>query len=322
MSGFLTIQLEMQNFLSSQGLGGPVIHTQIFRDQDQDQDQDKDQGQNQNQDHVSPSSNQDRDGVDSNGEIGPVEEIGEKGGERGLSQTQSRKDFNRGGIEYPKSISTAIADSVISARSPEELYEGMLNLTRGYSLKPPLLNAPLYSRAFPTHRYEQALFWHGFGAMISIALILYVTLPPAVTAGFFRREAAGGQLDVLSTLPGVRQYYSAAAWALSSAIWSLLSFCAVYLFFFLTLKHTDPLLPSLGLLLAAVALAPLSLALGALVKNADALVVAVPTAVFVLSLPGLLYVDGNCMHQMKAKFPRGGIFLLASYFIVVCQKSH
>ncbi len=31
MSGFLTIQLEVQNFLSSEGLGGPTMHTDLFR---------------------------------------------------------------------------------------------------------------------------------------------------------------------------------------------------------------------------------------------------------------------------------------------------
>ncbi len=64
-----------------------------------------------------------------------------------------------------------------------------------------------------------------------------------------------------------------------------------YVFFLCTLKHTNPIIPSTGLLLSAVALSPLSLALGCVVRNADALVVAVPTAVFVLSLPGLLYFD-------------------------------
>jgi hypothetical protein len=39
--------------------------------------------------------------------------------------------------------------------------------------------------------------------MITTALIVYFSLPAAVTAGAFRREVAGGQLDSLSTLPGV-----------------------------------------------------------------------------------------------------------------------
>ena len=38
--------------------------------------------------------------------------------------------------------------------------------------------------------------------MITTALVVYFSLPAAVTAGAFRREVAGGQLDSLSTLPG------------------------------------------------------------------------------------------------------------------------
>jgi hypothetical protein len=50
----------------------------------------------------------------------------------------------------------------------------------------------------------QQTFWHVYGSMITTALIVYFSLPAAVTAGAFRREVAGGQLDSLSTLPGVR----------------------------------------------------------------------------------------------------------------------
>ena len=48
----------------------------------------------------------------------------------------------------------------------------------------------------------QQTFWHVYGSMITTALVVYFSLPAAVTAGAFRREVAGGQLDSLSTLPG------------------------------------------------------------------------------------------------------------------------
>ena len=49
----------------------------------------------------------------------------------------------------------------------------------------------------------QQTFWHVYGSMIATALIVFFSLPAAVTAGAFRREVAGGQLDSLSTLPGI-----------------------------------------------------------------------------------------------------------------------
>ena len=88
MSGFLTIQLEMQNFLSSQGLGGPVIHTQIFREQDSEG---ADSTSNPHKDKVTKEHEEEH----------GKHEIGHK---RRLSDTDTDTDtnrgFNRGGVEY------------------------------------------------------------------------------------------------------------------------------------------------------------------------------------------------------------------------------
>ena len=43
--------------------------------------------------------------------------------------------------------------------------------------------------------------------MVATALIVFFSLPAAVTAGAFRREVAGGQLDSMSTLPGILILY-------------------------------------------------------------------------------------------------------------------
>ena len=54
---------------------------------------------------------------------------------------------------------------------------------------------------------RQQTFWHVYGSMVATALIVFFSLPAAVTAGAFRREVAGGQLDSLSTLPGTVMSY-------------------------------------------------------------------------------------------------------------------
>jgi hypothetical protein len=230
LSGFLSIQLEVQNFISSVGLGGPVIPTKVFGD--------------------APSS-----------------------------------------FLKSSSVTRNIADALIHSASNDDVFNAIVNTTSNHRDSRPTLNTPLYHRAFPTHRYEQQTFWHVYGSMIATALIVYFSLPSAVTAGAFRREETGGQLDSLSTLPGLRAVHSAAAWCLCSAFWSLFSFIVCLVFFLAVLTHTNALIPAFSLFLCGLSLGPIAMALGCVVKRADALVVAVPTSVFVTMLPGLLYVD-------------------------------
>lgn len=35
------------------------------------------------------------------------------------------------------------------------------------------LKVPLYHRAFPTHHYEQSVFWHTFGSILTITLVIF-----------------------------------------------------------------------------------------------------------------------------------------------------
>lgn len=142
LSGFLSIQLEVQNFLSCIGLGGPIIPNKVFGD--------------------SPDTT----------------------------------------FLHPNTITRNIAEALMKSSNSKEVYDAIVNTTSSNRDNRPTLLAPLYHRAFPTHRYEQQTFWHVYGSMITTALIIFFSLPAAVTAGAFRREVGGGQLDSLSTLPG------------------------------------------------------------------------------------------------------------------------
>lgn len=100
----------------------------------------------------------------------------------------------------------------------------------------------------------QSLFWHTFGALTSIGLILFFSLPAAITAGEYCRERAIGLLDVLSTLPGVRRVHSLAGWCMAGALWAGLCALLAWAFFAAVLKHTSPLLPAVTLLLLGLTL--------------------------------------------------------------------
>ena len=145
LSGFLTLQLEIQTFLASTGLGGPVIPTQAL-----------------------------------DGHRRPFDSL----------------------ILGPSAVTRSIAEALMDAISPHDVFTTVVNSTSSQRQGRPTFSTPLYHRAFPTHRYEQSTFWHVYGSMIATALIIYFSLPAAVTAGAFRREVGGGQLDSLSTLPG------------------------------------------------------------------------------------------------------------------------
>lgn len=164
-------------------------------------------------------------------------------------------------LQHPNTITRNMANALMSASTTEQVYNAMVNMT-GNEGERPFLSVPIYHRAFPTHRYEQAVYWHGFGSMITTTLIVFFSLPAAVTSGAFRREIQGGQIDVLSTLPGVLSVYSAAAWCVCCAVWTLFSACVCWLFFFLVLDHSYSYIPALCLLLCGLALGPMSTILG------------------------------------------------------------
>jgi hypothetical protein len=101
---------------------------------------------------------------------------------------------------------------------------------------------------------SQSLFWHTFGALTSIGLILYFCIPAAIAAGEFSRERAAGQLDVLSTLPGVWLVHSVGAWGVAVGLWVAGCTALAVLFFAAVLNHSSVLMPSVTLLLLGLTL--------------------------------------------------------------------
>ena len=227
ISGFLTLQLETQNFLSSQGLGGPIIRTQLLHDDNT--------------------------------------------------------------FQYPE-IDERLLATMSTTSDPDVAQNVIYELLEAYREKPPTMNVPIYHRAFPTHRYEQDLYWHAYGTLITIAFIVYICLPAAVTSGACQREFEDGTLDVLSTV-GVRCYHNGLAWLLSSVLWSTLSTVPCALLLAVTCKYTQWYFPSIGVLLCGFSLSSLALLLGIYISKPDKLVLTIPTMAFITAIPGLLYFE-------------------------------
>ena len=107
LSGFLSLQLEVQNFLAAAGLGGPVIPTQAW-----------------------------------GGSGRPLEGL----------------------LLGPNAVTKRVADALIDAVTPTDVYDAVVNTTSAAARQGRRsLSTPLYHRAYPTHMYEQASFWHTMG---------------------------------------------------------------------------------------------------------------------------------------------------------------
>lgn len=85
--------------------------------------------------------------------------------------------------------------------------------------------------------------------------------------------------------------HSALAWCL--CVWHVLVFWAVAtaLFFYGVLWNCNVLIPTINLVLLGASLAPLASTMSVLIQRTDAIVVIIPTVVFFLMLPGLIYFD-------------------------------
>lgn len=92
---------------------------------------------------------------------------------------------------------------------------------------------------------------------MTIALIVFFTLPTAIALGEFKREWEEGQLDMLSTLPSVCILHSAVAWCGVAAVGVAVLALLGLLFFHTILVKSNILIPILGLVLMSFSLGKL-----------------------------------------------------------------
>jgi ABC-type multidrug transport system ATPase subunit len=177
---------------------------------------------------------------------------------------------------------SALADAIGAALSSH---------SRLYNRRAPVIETPLFLRALPQPSYMQSKFWQQFGEIITTCLIIYFCIPAALVGGKLSQELRLGHIEVLSTLPGVRVMHSALAWCVGCWAMVLLWAVAAVVFFNIVLVGCNALIPTLTLLLLGMSLAPIAIMISILLKASDAVTVVVPSVVFVLMLPGLLYCD-------------------------------
>jgi hypothetical protein len=79
-----------------------------------------------------------------------------------------------------------------------------------------------------------------FGTILAPTFIIFFALPASISFGYYQSELLGGQIDMLSTLPGFQIVHSIFAWWLSSMVWIGLMMIGTWLFFALILTYTSP----------------------------------------------------------------------------------
>lgn len=100
----------------------------------------------------------------------------------------------------------------------------------------------------------QNVFWRSFGDIVTIAFVILLSTPAAISASEYEKELATGRLEVLSTLPGVLPVHSAMSWIIVSAVYSLPLAIISAVFFWSTLYHVSFMMPFVLLVLYSVAL--------------------------------------------------------------------
>lgn len=183
-----------------------------------------------------------------------------------------------------------IASALLESTSVEHLLEHLVNIST-MDIPQPSISVPLYDRAYPTRGYAKDLFWHNLGQILSVALIMYFSVPSAMTAKEFTRDALTGPFDSILTLPGMTMKvlctaYVTTSWVISTLpFWLILGFCSIIL------KFTSPWIPAISLLLMSMSLGSMAVVISSFTKNIETAVVLVPTTVFLMTLPGIVYYD-------------------------------
>ena len=87
----------------------------------------------------------------------------------------------------PSSNAKRVAEALLLSTSPDKVLQTLVNASSRAG-EPAAIFFPIYHRAFPTHSREEPLFWHLYGTLLPIGLIIFTSLPAALTTGCYLRE--------------------------------------------------------------------------------------------------------------------------------------
>jgi hypothetical protein len=120
-------------------------------------------------------------------------------GEEG-TPTHAARDSKR--VSSFSFLNDYIASALLESTSLDHLLARFVNIS-SMDIPQPSIAVPLYDRAYPTRGYAKDIFWHNLGTILSVALVIYFSIPAAVMAKEFSTDALNGQFDSLLTLPGI-----------------------------------------------------------------------------------------------------------------------
>lgn len=224
--------------------------------------------------------------------LGGIPIVRRKGDDkRRYSDNNGTDDGDRdGGVSSFSFLNDYLTAAILKSSSVDDLLEHLVNMSAA-EVPEPSISVPLYDRAYPTRGYAKDLFWHNLGTVLSVALIIYFSVPAAMSAKEFSRNALKGHFDSLLTLPGITVKILSTSSVVSCCVLSLLPFALALALFSIIVKFTSPAIPAFALLVMSFSLGSIAVIISSLSKHVETAVVMVPTIVFLMTLPGMVYYD-------------------------------
>ena len=251
LSGFLTLQLEIQNFLYSLGYGGHLIRTSVFDDNG-----------GLNITDVSTRSDNNNNYI-----IDEYRNLQSKHSSVSSHRTAHEQDCMDGKYdEYGRTI-----DGISRPPSGAELHSSV------------------WLSPMPNHTQSQSAFWTIISNILIILLLILFSCPGIIASGIMMQEEKGGQQGLLLTI-GALPLYCLLGWCLAACyiiiIQGILTFLLMGLFMgFNASFHISILLSAFG-----VASIPFSfLIVGVFDRPGEIAVVVVLLGTLSSALPAYLY---------------------------------
>eukprot|EP01041_Mallomonas_annulata_P012302 gene12302-25863_t len=156
--------------------------------------------------------------------------------------------------------------------------------TSPYSVHIPVMFGAMPSSPYPLHSY-----WHQHSAALTLLLMLLFSLPAILVGSAFLREVRDGQLHALQTL-GVTVMACTGAWLIAGAV-ILTLLGSVLVLVTAPVLGWSALPPVLALVLFGLSLCPLAFLLAASEHREDIYVYLLITVILIFMLPGYVYYD-------------------------------
>eukprot|EP01041_Mallomonas_annulata_P011712 gene11712-24544_t len=299
LSGFITIQSEIQNYLSVLGYGGMESRSHVYREgraEAKNASKSSSSYFNSSSPSSSSSSHPSYNRSDksfscdmNNGNNRSTSGSNSKtSGTISSSSRRFRKQLDRM-LRSRNTDTTTTNDSNDNAYNNDNgnattAESDSASTTSSSSVRIPVMFGAMPSSPYPLHSY-----WHQHSAALTLLLMLLFSLPAILVGSAFLREVRDGQLHALQTL-GVTVMACAGAWLIAGAV-ILTLLGSVLVLVTAPVLGWSALPPVLALVLFGLSLCPLAFLLTAAVHREDVYVYLLITVIFISMLPAYVYYD-------------------------------